>query len=122
MMPPSAPQEFDIIAGEISFSSPLYSGGGNIQNYEVWYILVTHTYMIVQVPLNIQVHIREQGFDVWYWLCSVPVKALTAVPDIPKNILSGVGGSVYLRVCARNLAGRGACSTQLLVMLNGANL
>ena len=42
MMPPSAPQDFDVNAGEIFFSSPLYSGGGNIQNYEVFHL---HNYM-----------------------------------------------------------------------------
>lgn len=36
MMPPSAPQCLTITpAGAVSFSSPLYSGGGNIQDYEV---------------------------------------------------------------------------------------
>ena len=113
-MPPSAPQDLNISSDEISFSRPLYTGGGNIQNYEVFAPI-----KVLTIICYIQVHIQEQGSAIWYWLCDIPVKSLSTAPDIPGNILAGLGGAIILRVCARNLAGRGICSEQLPVVLNG---
>ena len=52
-------------------------------------------------------------------LYTVLVKALSDTPDIPDNVLGGLGGAVALRVCARNRAGRGTCSEPVVVFLNG---
>ena len=61
-----------------------------------------------------QVHIQEQ--DVWYFFGCVPVKALSADPNIPDSLLGGLDGTFNLRVCAKNAAGRGVCSEQIVVL------
>lgn len=56
-----------------------------------------------------EIHLNSEGADgaEWFKLKSVKVKYLSDQPDIPDNVLSGVGGKVELRVVARNKAGLG---------------
>ena len=39
-------------------------------------------------------------------------------PEIPLDLLSDVAGTFSLRICAKNMAGRGAC-TETNIVLNG---
>ena len=55
----------------------------------------------------------------WVLLFTIPVKALSADPDIPtNNALINLSGVFCIRVAARNLAGLGT-ATELEVVVNG---
>ena len=47
------------------------------------------------------------------------VAYISSDPDFKDDILSGLVGSYLVRVCAQNLAGRGACSVDELVTFIG---
>ena len=95
---PSAPQDLIITNGALSFSKPRYSGGGNIQYYEV--------------------HLKEVNTDIWYLYSTIPVKPMTADPVTPDTCLSSLSGCFNLKICARNMAGVGA-STEARISLGG---
>ena len=102
----------------ISFSSPQYSGGGRISVYEViksCQLLGNIKYIWVLF----KVHLRVEDSEDWYMLMTIPVKPLSAEPDIKAgNVLSELQGSFSIRVAARNVAGLGSTS-ELKLELQG---
>ena len=71
------------------------------------------------VKFYFQVHIKDDTTDDWLLLLSIPVKPLSADPDIPENnLLCNLMGIFTIRVAARNLSGLGATS-ELNVVVNG---
>ena len=44
------------------------------------------------------VHVKEDYSDAWYFLSNISVKYLSPDPDIPENLLKGLGGSLTLKV------------------------
>ena len=64
-----------------------------------------------------QVHIQDSITDDWLLLLTIPVKPLSADPDIPEKILLGnLTGVFLIRVAARNLSGLGATSSLTVVV------
>ena len=55
----------------------------------------------------------------WFLVITIPVKPLSAEPDISGgSLLSDLNGSFSIRVAARNMSGLGACN-ELIVNLQG---
>ena len=67
----------------------------------------------------LQVHLKDEISGDWVLLFTIPVKSLSADPDIPtNNTLINLSGVFCIRVAARNLAGLGA-TAQLEIVVNG---
>ena len=68
---------------------------------------------------NLQVHLRDEISGDWFLLFIIPVKPLSAEPDISaNNELTNLCGAFCVRVTARNLAGLGAVA-ELQIVVNG---
>ena len=74
---------------------------------------------IVKHIKYLQVHLKDEISGDWVLLFTIPVKSLSAEPDIPaNNTLITLSGVFSIRVAARNLAVLGAAA-ELEIVVNG---
>ena len=71
---------------------------------------------IYHIGSFLQVHLKEEKSDIWFLIATIAVRPLSAEPVIPISLFGRLTGTFNLRVCAQNLAGRGACADLLVVL------
>jgi len=87
-LPPGPPTEISVSRDDLDFKPPEYDGGGRVTEY--------------------QVHLLDVNSNGdWKLYCVVPVRPLSASPNIPPALFQGLKGRFLLRVVARNAAGVG---------------
>ena len=84
-------------------------------------ILTILNNLLSDIYLFEYVHVKEDNSDAWYFLSNISVKYLSPDPDIPENLLKGLGGSLTLRVCGVNQAGCGDCAEHFWNILGTAD-
>ena len=118
VIPPSAPQNLAVEESSLTFSSPIALGGSHILCYEV----SLATTFNPKIEHNDQVHLKPIDNEDWFYFQEIPVQQLSWEPNIKPNFFTGLSGSFFLRVCAKNRAGRGTCSEEILVKFEGWSL
>jgi len=89
---PGPPTEISVSRDDLDFIPPEYDGGGRVTEY--------------------QVHLLDVNSNGdWKLYCVVPVRPLSASPNIPPALFQGLKGRFLLRVVARNAAGVGPGNT-----------
>ena len=112
---PSEPQNVSLEGGSLTFSSPASLGGSHILCYEV----NIFTFWIQLLIFWYKVHLKPaDGLD-WGLFQEMSVQHLSCDPLLRPDIFSGLGGSFILRVCAKNRAGRGVCSEEIVSTFSG---
>ena len=114
-LPPGPPTEISVSGDDLDFTPPEYDGGGRVTEYQVQILIKSLTWakilksimaskcLIIQYIISyLQVHLLEVNSNGdWKVFSVVPVRHLSASPNIPPALFQGLKGkSFYQKPCS----------------------